>query len=169
MKLGIELDGNLRTLEVGQAGERPQYLLDGKRLEADALEVAPGVYSVLIEGKSFEVRVEPRADASGEALRVIVGGREYAGEVRDPRRWQRHHGAAAEAQGRQQVVAPMPGKIIRLLVQPGDAVEVKQGLIVVEAMKMQNEIRSPKTGKVERLMVTAGQTVNAGEILAIIA
>lgn len=169
MKLGIELNGNLRTLELGPAGERSQYLLDGRRLEADALEVVPGVFSVLIEGKSFEVCVEPRGDAGGEALRVIVGGREYSGEVHDPRRWRRHHGAATEAQGRQQVVAPMPGKIIRLLVQPGDAVEVKQGLIVVEAMKMQNEIRSPKTGAVERLMVTEGQTVNAGEILAIIA
>ncbi len=168
MKLGIDLNGYLRTLELGRAGERRQYSLDGKRLEADALEVAPGVYSVLIEGKSFEVRVEPRADASGEALRVLVGGREFSGEVRDPRRWRRHHGAAAEAQGRQQVTAPMPGKIIRLLVQPGDAVEVKQGLIVVEAMKMQNEIRSPKTGTVERLMVAEGQTVNTGEILAII-
>jgi biotin carboxyl carrier protein len=168
VKLGIELDGNLRTLEMGRAGERAQFSLDGKRVEADALEVAPGVYSVLIAGQSFEVRVERRADAGGEALRVIVGAREYACEVRDPRRWRRHHGAAAEAQGRQQVTAPMPGKIVRLLVQPGDAVEVKQGLLVVEAMKMQNEIRSPKTGTVERLMVTEGQTVNAGEILAII-
>jgi biotin carboxyl carrier protein len=168
MKLAIELNGNPRTLELGRAGEHPQFSLEGKRLEADALEVAPGIYSVLIAGQSFEVRVEPRTDVSGEALRVVVGGREFSGEVRDPRRWQRHQGAAAEAQGRQQVLAPMPGKIIRLLVQPGDAVEVKQGLIVVEAMKMQNEIRSPKTGTVERLMVTEGQTVNAGEILAII-
>jgi len=168
LKLEIELDGNLRTLEMGRAGERLQFSLDGKRLEADALEVAPGVYSVLIAGQSLEVLVEPRADLGGEALRVVVSGREYAGEVRDPRRWRRYHGAAAEAQGRQQVTAPMPGKIVRLLVQAGDAVEVKQGLLVVEAMKMQNEIRSPKTGTVERLMVTEGQTVNAGEILAII-
>ena len=51
MKLGIELNGNLRTLELGSAGGRPQYLLDGKRLEADALEVAPGVFSILLEGK----------------------------------------------------------------------------------------------------------------------
>jgi biotin carboxyl carrier protein len=62
----------------------------------------------------------------------------------------------------------MPGKIIRVLVQAGDAVDVKQGLFVVEAMKMQNEIRSPKSGKVERLLVTEGQTVNAGEALATI-
>jgi biotin carboxyl carrier protein len=62
----------------------------------------------------------------------------------------------------------MPGKIVRVLVQSGDSVDAKQGLFVVEAMKMQNEIRSPKSGKVERLLVAEGQTVNAGEALAII-
>ena len=63
----------------------------------------------------------------------------------------------------------MPGKIIRVLVKAGDSVEMKQGLLVVEAMKMQNEIRSPKSGTVERLMATEGQAVNTGEVLAIIA
>jgi biotin carboxyl carrier protein len=63
----------------------------------------------------------------------------------------------------------MPGKIVRVLVQAGDAVAAKQGLFVVEAMKMQNEIRSPKSGKVERVLVIEGQTVNAGEVLTVIA
>jgi biotin carboxyl carrier protein len=67
------------------------------------------------------------------------------------------------------VLAPMPGKVIRVLVKTGDSIEMKQGLVVVEAMKMQNEIRSPKSGTVERLMVREGQTVNTGEVLAIIA
>ncbi|HZV60180.1 MAG TPA: biotin/lipoyl-containing protein, partial [Candidatus Eremiobacteraceae bacterium] len=68
--------------------------------------------------------------------------------------------------GRQQITAPMPGKIVRVLVKEGEQVEVGQGLLVVEAMKMQNEIRSPKNGKVERVHVKEGQTVNSGEILA---
>ena len=71
-----------------------------------------------------------------------------------------------EAEGRQPIVAPMPGKVIRLLVSAGDEVEAGQGLVVVEAMKMQNEIRSPKRGKVERVVATEGQNVNAGEVLA---
>jgi biotin carboxyl carrier protein len=71
-----------------------------------------------------------------------------------------------EAEGRQQISAPMPGKVIRLLLAAGDSVEAGQGLIVVEAMKMQNEIKSPKNGKVERLLVKEGQNVNAGDVLA---
>ena len=143
--------------------------MDGKALEADAVELAPGIYSVLMDGKSLEVRVEPRAETAAIGLRLTVGGREYSAEVRDPRQWRRHRGVAAEAEGRQQVLAPMPGKIIRVLVKAGDSVEMKQGLLVVEAMKMQNEIRSPKSGTVERLMATEGQAVNTGEVLAIIA
>lgn len=169
MKLDIELEGKSHTMELSRVGERLRCLLDGKPLDADAIEVAPGVYSILLEGKSLEVRVEPRPETGAGAVRVIVGDREFAATLRDPREWRRHRGPATAVQGRQQVLAPMPGKIIRLLVSPGDAVEAKQGLVVVEAMKMQNEIRSPKSGKVERLLIIEGQTVNAGEVLAIIA
>ena len=91
---------------------------------------------------------------------------EFATEVVDPRTWRcRRHGVL-EAEGRQQVLAPMPGKVVRLLVKVGDKVEAGQGLLVVEAMKMQNEIRSPKSGVVERLQAKEGQPVNAGEVLA---
>ncbi len=76
--------------------------------------------------------------------------------------------ARSEVEGRQQVTAPMPGKVIRILVQAGDRVEAGQGLLVVEAMKMQNEIRSPKSGIMERLHVKEGQPVNAGEVLCIV-
>lgn len=140
------------------------FFLDGKPVEADIVEVARGIYSVLLAGQSFEVRVDSRPSG----LRVDVAGREYAAEIIDPRRWRRQRGAALESEGRQQVIAPMPGKIVRVLVVPGETIEAKQGLMVVEAMKMQNEIRSPKRGAVERLMVVEGQTVNAGEVLAII-
>jgi biotin carboxyl carrier protein len=122
------------------------------------------VYSILVDGESLEARVEP----DGRGLRLTIGDREWRADVRDPREWRRNRSGAAEAEGRQQVLAPMPGKIVRVLVGAGDAVEAKQGLLVVEAMKMQNEVRSPKSGTVERLLVTEGQTVNAGEVLAII-
>ena len=131
------------------------------------MEVEPGIYSVLIGGDSFEVLVELHSELAG-GLRVVTGNREYSAAIRDPRQWRRHSGTATEAEGRQRVVAPMPGKIVRVRVKPGDAVEIKQGLLVVEAMKMQNEIRSPKSGMVERLLVIEGQTVNAGETLAIV-
>jgi len=169
MKLAIQLEGKPHTVELVRVDERLRCNLDGRALEADAVEVAPGVYSILMGGESLEVLVEPRAEAGVSGLRVFVGSREFAADVRDPRQWQRRRGAAAEAEGRQQVLAPMPGKIIRVLAKAGDSVEMKQGLVVVEAMKMQNEIRSPKSGVVERIMVTEGQTVNTGEVLAIIA
>jgi biotin carboxyl carrier protein len=169
MNLAIELDGKPHTVELSRVGERLRCLLDGKPFEADAVEVAPGVYSILMGGKSLEVRVEPRPETGAGGVRVNVGDREFAATLRDPREWRPHRGPAAAVEGRQQVLAPMPGKIIRLLVSTGDAVEAKQGLVVVEAMKMQNEIRSPKSGNVERLLVIEGQTVNAGEVLAIIA
>jgi len=168
MKLTIELDGKTRTVEIGadaaRGGGRLLCAIDGRSVEADAIEVAPGVYSILIEGTSFEVRVEPYA----AGLRVGVGGREYAARIRDPRQWRRNRGAAEEAEGSQRVVAPMPGKVIRVLVKPGQTVETGKGLVVVEAMKMQNEVRSPKSGKVERVLVSEGQTVGAGDVLAVV-
>ena len=139
-------------------------MIDDRAIEADAAEVTPGVYSILIEGTSLEARVEPQ----GAGLRVIVAGREYTVAVRDPRQWRRHRGAALEAGGRQRVTAPMPGKIVRVLVKAGETVEAGQGILVVEAMKMQNEVRSPKSGTVERLLVSENQAVGAGDVLAVV-
>jgi biotin carboxyl carrier protein len=99
-------------------------------------------------------------------LTLQTGPEEFTAEVIDPRAWSGRRHTAVEAEGRQQIVAPMPGKVVRLLVKAGDAVEAGQGLLVMEAMKMQNEIRSPKSGVVERLLATEGQAVNAGEVLA---
>jgi biotin carboxyl carrier protein len=165
MKLEIALEGKPHQVELTRVADRLRCTIDGVPLEGDAVELAPGIYSILIDGESFEARI----DAEGSGLRITVDDKEFHGELRDPREWRRRRSSAAEAEGRQQVVAPMPGKVVRVLVQVGDAVEVKQGLFVVEAMKMQNEVRSPKSGKVERLLVTEGQAVNAGEILAVVA
>ena len=164
MKVEIALDGKNHQVELAKVGERLRCAIDGVPLEADAVQLAPGIYSILIDGESLEVRVEP----DGGGLRLSVANHEWRAEIRDPREWRRNRGSTAEAEGRQRVSAPMPGKIVRVLVENGDSVDAKQGLFVVEAMKMQNEIRSPKSGKVERLLVTEGQTVNAGDVLAVI-
>src|SRR5579862_2098843 len=164
MKVEIALDGENHQVELDRVGERLRLSIDGTPIEADAAQIAPGIYSILIEGESLEVRVEP----DGGGLRLAIGDREWRAGIRDPREWRRNRASAAEVEGRQQVTAPMPGKIVRVLVQAGESIEGKQGLFVVEAMKMQNEIRAPKSGKVERLLVTEGQTVNAGDTLAVI-
>jgi biotin carboxyl carrier protein len=160
----IELGGKKHRIEAAQSGEREKWSIDGREVAADVVEIAPGVFSLLIDGQSIEVRVEKFAGK----LRVAVVGREYEAAVRDPREWKRGGGGAAEAEGRAQIMAPMPGKVIRLLVAGGDTIEAGQGIVVVEAMKMQNEIRSTKSGKVEKLAVAEGQTVNAGDLVAII-
>jgi biotin carboxyl carrier protein len=166
MKLAIELGGMTRRIEIASDAARASgellWTIDGRAVEADAVEVAPGIYSILIGGASFEARVEP--DATN--LRITVAGREYAARIHDPRQWSRNRGAAIEAEGSQRVIAPMPGKVVRVLVKAGEAVEAGKAILVVEAMKMQNEVRSPKSGKVERILVSEGQTVSAGEVLA---
>ncbi len=165
MKLEVQISGRTRTVEIERAGERLQFTLDGWAIGADAVEVAAGTYSILLGGQCFEVRVQPVSDG----LRVHASGLEFPAQVLDPRAWRGKRGGVVEAQGRQQITAPMPGKVVRVLVKAGDAVEAGQGLLVVEAMKMQNEVRAPKTGTVERLLVIEGQAVNAGEVLAVVA
>ncbi|MGH9815409.1 MAG: biotin/lipoyl-containing protein [Candidatus Acidiferrales bacterium] len=164
MKLEIHLAGKTRQVELTRSAARLACAIDGQPIDADAVEIAPGIFSILLNGLSFEVRVETRADG----LHIHTGHREYPVTVIDPRSWRGKHGHALEAEGRQQIVAPMPGKVVRLLVKQGDAVEAGSGLLVVEAMKMQNEIRAPKNGTVERLLVAEGQPVNAGEVLAVV-
>jgi biotin carboxyl carrier protein len=163
MKLEVVINNARRIIEVERDAGRWRISLDGEPAEADAMEIAPGVFSIVLGGKSHEVRVT--ATPTG-ALTLQTGHREFTAEVSDPRAWRGRRHGALEAEGRQQIVAPMPGKIIRVLVQAGEKVEAGQGLLVVEAMKMQNEIRSPKSGTVERLLVNEGQPVNAGEALA---
>ena len=150
-----------RVVELIRDGQRWRAIVDGQPVEADVVEVAPHTYSILLGGKSHELRVSPLPDGS---LKILSTQTEFLAQVIDPREWRGRHGAA-EAEGRQQIVAPMPGKIVRILVKAGDTVELGQGLIVVEAMKMQNEIRSPKSGAVEKIIAKEGDAVNAGDVL----
>ena len=155
-----------RIVELERHASGWRVTLNGKLLDVDAVEVAPNTLSLLLEGQSFEITVTPSPDGK---LKLQSGMHEFEAEVLDPRAWSGRRHGNVEAEGRQQIVAPMPGKIVRVLVQAGDRVEAGQGLLVVEAMKMQNEIRSPKSGIVERILASAGQPVNAGEILCVIA
>jgi biotin carboxyl carrier protein len=161
MKLEIQINGAKRAAEFDLA--RREATVDGRKIVADAVEISPGVYSILLGGQSMEVTVEKSAE--GWLLRTA--GREFQLEIIDPRSWRCGRAGSIELEGRQEVRAPMPGKIVRALATPGQRVEAGQGLLVIEAMKMQNEIRSPKSGTLERL-AREGQTVGAGEILAVV-
>lgn len=164
MKYEVRISGQTRIVEIERNAEGWQATLDGKAAAiADVAETAPNTFSVLLAGQSREISVTSSADGK---LNLQSGRFEFTAEVIDPRSWRGRRHGSVEAEGRQQVVAPMPGKVIRVLVGTGEKVEAGQGLLVVEAMKMQNEIRSPKSGTVERVQVKEGQAVNAGEVLA---
>jgi biotin carboxyl carrier protein len=163
MKLEIQIGKKTRVIELERDGQKWRAKIDGHPVDADATEIAPHVISVLLDGESHEVRVAAQPDGT---LKLQTGIQEFTAEIIDPRAWSGRRHGALEVEGRQQITAPMPGKIVRLLVSAGDRVEAGQGILVVEAMKMQNEIRSPKSGTVERLLAKEGQPVNAGDILA---
>lgn len=176
MRLTITINGQEHTLELVRGGKL-SCKLDGASFEAEGVEVQPGVYSLLLGGRSFQVRVAPNsADAAGSAgsvaaqaghYQVQIDGTSYRVAVRDPRRRTRG-GDTLALEGKQNVAAPMPGRVVRILVAENQAVEAGQGLIVVEAMKMQNEIRCTKSGSVQKVLVREGQAVNSGQTLLVV-
>jgi biotin carboxyl carrier protein len=166
MKYEVVINGARRNVEFTpqtNGASRATLTVDDRLVEADAIRISRGAYSILLGGRSLEVT----AEETSNGLLIRANGREFQVEIFDPRSWRRRRGAGIELEGRQQLIAPMPGKIVRVLVAAGEQVSAGQGLLVIEAMKMQNEIRSPKSGTVEKV-AREGQTVNAGEVLAIV-
>jgi biotin carboxyl carrier protein len=153
-----------RRVELKRDSSRWQVWLDGNPLEADVTEIGPHTFSIILHNKSYELRVTA---SPGGGLKIESPTAEFLAEVIDPREWRGRHGGM-QAEGRQQVVAPMPGKVIRILIKTGEKVAAGHALMVVEAMKMQNEIRSPKAGTAEKIAVVEGQAVNAGDVLCIV-
>jgi biotin carboxyl carrier protein len=163
MLYDITIDGKKYRLELNRADGRWSCRLDGRDLEVDAILARPDVLSLRVGNMAYEVKSERVAND----LHLWVGSTRFAAEVRDPRSL-RGRARAADDHGPRKIAAPMPGKVVRLLVREGDEVEPGTGVAVVEAMKMQNEIKSPKKGKVQKILVSEGATVNAGDVLAIV-
>jgi biotin carboxyl carrier protein len=165
MKLDFELEGQTHTGEFQANGRSAQFRLGDRLYEVDLLEAEPSLYTIILNHQVFNCSIE-RAPAGG--TEIIVNGKRIPIAVRDKKRMRGTAGAAGGADGRAVLISPMPGKVVRLLRQTGDEVDLHQGVMVVEAMKMQNEVQSPKAGRVSEIKVQEGQTVNAGEILAVI-
>jgi biotin carboxyl carrier protein len=162
MKLLLDIAGEIVPIEFRQDGDSWLFQLDGsEERRADVQEPEPAAYSVLLDGRSYDARVE---ETEG-ALVIVIGGERFEIGVRDPRRWSRKSGGSG-AEGRQNVTAPMPGKVVRILVAPGDSVVAGQGLLVVEAMKMQNEMKAVRPGRVVSIAAQEDATVTAGQVLA---
>ena len=124
-------------------------------------ELRPNLYFVLLKNRGYTIRLDTAAG------KVHVGSSEYAVEVVDPRE-PRKRGNSLGHDGVQTLVSPMPGKVVRVLVNQGDEVAPGDGVLVIEAMKMQNELKAAKAGRVVSIPVSEGATVGAGDVLAVI-
>ena len=137
---------------------------EAREFQLDARETQPGVLSLLLEGRSYEIKRE----MTPAGVVVSVDNRRYAAEVGDPHSLRTRRVAGDGDSGPQRITAPMPGKIVRIQVAEKAQVEQGQGILVIEAMKMQNELKSPKKGVVRKILVKEGMTANAGEVLVIV-
>ncbi len=164
MKRLVRIGERSFTLEWTRDGEFVTFRFDDfPYRRASILQVEPGVYSVLLEKASYDVRVSSTAGKYSVDLR----GRNVAVEVIDPRS-SVFAARSRSGEGLISVKSPMPGKVVRVLVAPGDEVHAGQGLIVIEAMKMQNELKSPKAGRVVSIDARPAQPVAAGQVLAVV-
>ena len=154
------------TVEIEETGKSVYRVsVDGNEFLVDGKKTGRTNYSLIVDNRSFEIEV----DNSDDEYRVLVDGRSYHINLVDERRLRVGGSqAASPLQGRQKVSVPMPGKVIAVLVAEGDQVEKGQGLVIVEAMKMENELRAPKTGRVLEVNVAVGRTVEKGELLLVI-
>lgn len=167
MKLTAEIENEKHTLDIRREEGRVVAEVNGRRYELVVREPEAGSYLLINEGHVYECRVE-RDGARRGLVSVHTRNHDYTIKVIDPKRLRAAQSAGTQTDGAAQVVAPMPGKVVRVLVEQGEAVEAGQGLVIVEAMKMQNEMKSPRAGKVVELQARAGATVNAGDVLAVI-
>lgn len=165
MKLELELDGQIVEAEFTFAEDSVQLIFGGVAHAAQVSEPEPGLFTVIINNRVYRCALERLPNGS---IEVIVNSKRISVAVRDKKHMRGQAGAGAGASGRINITSPMPGKVVRVLLSAGDEVAAHQGVLVVEAMKMQNEAQSPKAGKVAEIKVAEGQTVNAGEVLAVI-
>lgn len=170
MTFEIDLNGRTRRVSIdkGATPGRFRVSLDGVTTVVDAQRVGEFGLSLVFPDASYqsgEVQFAPGmsrgellAHLDGRTISVVVNGRR-TGRTAD---------AIGGAHGEQKVAAPMPGRVVRILVSPGDHVDARQPVVVVEAMKMENELRSPKTGRIKNVAVTAGMSVEAGRVLVVV-
>ncbi len=160
----LVLDGRRRRLRLKRSGGRARVEFGGKSLDVDVSQLSDAAFSLILEGRSHDVGVSPNAGG----FQVVVDGESFQVGLVDPRRDSPSTSGTTRAAGPVAVSAPMPGKVVRILAAEGEDVSQGQGLVVVEAMKMQNELPSPKSGTIRAVRVAEGQAVNAGDPLVLV-
>jgi biotin carboxyl carrier protein len=159
----VNIDGRSSRVELDRSEKGWSCKLNGREIQVDAVLARRDMLSLRIGDRAYEIKRE----RVGEETHLWVGSRRFAAGITD-RRSLRGRAASADDRGPRKLTAPMPGKVVRVLVTEGAEVELGAGVVVVEAMKMQNEIKSPKKGRIQKILVAEGAAVNAGDALAIV-
>lgn len=161
MRVWLEIDGQPLPVDLPAGLDGAiECSVDGRGFQVEARALQPGLLSLLLDGRQYRCVLE------GDA--VLINGQRFAFRVEDPRSLQGRKGSGAGADGPRALKAPMPGRVVRVLVAVGDEVSEAQGILVIEAMKMQNELKAPKAGKVSRVSVGVGDTVSSGDVMVVI-
>ena len=166
MQYEVEVQGRVRQVAVHRAGGAFDVSVDGRTWRVDAARIDAHTMSLLMEpgGASYDIGFAP--DPATGLLYVRVGTTQVAVALNGRRR--RHDDAGHAGTGPQRIVAPMPGKIVRVGVKPGEAVVARQTVVVIEAMKMENELKAGRDGTVAELHAQEGASVDAGALLVVI-
>jgi len=167
MKLTAETENGSLPIEFRRQDGRVSAVIDGREYDLEVSEPEPGVFLFKHEGRIFEASAI-RDPVARYAFAVSLKGREHNVSIVDPKRLRGSGSGDSQADGFAEIKTAMPGKVVRVLAAEGDAVEKGDGIVVVEAMKMQNELKSPITGTVKTVTAIEGATVSAGEVLATI-
>jgi biotin carboxyl carrier protein len=170
MKLKVHLSGKYHEVSLSLADRAAVIEVDGRHYDLEVRELARGEYLLINGSRVYKCRVEAKRErlSTGESFEVVLRGRNYDVRVTDPKRLRSAQSSGAHHPGAAEIISPMPGKIVRVLVAVGAHVEAGAGIVVVEAMKMQNEMKAPKAGVVVSIKTEEGATVSAGDVLAVI-
>ena len=167
MKLQAEIDGEKHEVEFKRDDRNVTATVDGREYQLDVSETESGVFLIKNENRVSEVSVSQKPGANG-AFAVALKGHELDIDIIDPKRLRSAGKADEDTAGKAEIKTAMPGKVVRILVELGAEVAKGDGIVVVEAMKMQNELKSPKDGVIADIRAAEGETVNAGDILVVI-
>ncbi len=167
MKLTAQLNDQEHQVSIEKENSRVFAEINGRKYELEVSKPEADIYLLKFNNKIYEVFVSPQ-DESNDYQQVKVGAFDFKVKLIDPKRLRGTAAAAGADDGISEIKTAMPGKIVRILSAVGNQIKKGDGVIIVEAMKMQNEMKSPKDGTVKEIRFNEGETVNAGDVLAVI-
>ena len=167
MKLNAQITGEGHALSLNLNDGSVNAVIDGRTYDLEVRHLLGGEYLLLYGASVYKCRIEVK-DSARNVFSVNLRVASFDVTITDPKRLPRGKATAGQDHGAAEIVSPMPGKVVRVLVEAGATVKIGDGIIVVEAMKMQNEMKTPKSGVVVSINAKPGATVNAGEVLAVI-